>query len=150
MTQLLKTKVLIIAFALAALGVAPARACLPDPPPHWPSLLRADGPALFIGRVTTVERLPEPRRTAALEITESKATITRLEIVQGQPQATYALTAAESVRRLNDYTGMVCVGFQRVTVGDLVFGMETPNGAVRLFEPQQVPPEFTSRIEAYR
>ena len=33
---------------------------------------------------------------------------------------------------------------------DLVLGMEAPNGALRLFEPHQVPPEFTSRIEAYR
>ena len=105
---------------------------------------------LFIGRVTTVERLPEPRRTATLKVTESKATIQRLEAVQGQPKPTYTLTAAESVRRLDDYAGMVCVDFQRVKVGDLVFGMEVPNGAVRLFEPQQIPPEFTSRIEAYR
>ena len=146
----MKTGALIIAFAVAALGAAPAWACLPEPPPHWPSLLRADGPVLFIGRVTTVERLPEPRRTATLEVTESKATIQRLEAVQGQPKPTYTLTAAESVRRLDDYAGMVCVDFQRVKVGDLVFGMEVPNGAVRLFEPQQVPPEFTSRIEAYR
>ncbi len=146
----MKTGALIIAFALAALGAAPAWACIPEPPPHWPSLLRADGPALFIGRVTTVERLQVPRRTATIEITESKATIARLEAVQGQPKPTYDLTAAESVRRLDDYAGMVCVDFQRVKVGDLVLGMEVPNGTVRLFEPQQVPPEFTSRIEAYR
>lgn len=146
----MKTGALIIAFALAALGAAPAQACIPEPPPHWPSILRADGPALFIGRVTTVETLPEPRRTATLEITESKATIERLEAVQGQPKPSYALTAAESVRRLDNYNGMVCVDFQRVKVGDLVLGMEAPNGAVRLFEPQEVSPEFTSRIEAYR
>ncbi len=146
----MKTGALIIAFALAALGAAPAWACIPEPPPHWPSLLRADGPALFIGRVTAVDTLPEPHRTATLEITESKATIERLESVQGQPKPSYALTAAENVRRLDNYSGMVCVDFQRVKVGDLVLGMEAPNGALRLFEPQQIPPEFTSRIEAYR
>ncbi|HBY43909.1 MAG TPA: hypothetical protein DEH03_09515 [Brevundimonas sp.] len=148
--QQMKTGALIIAFAIAALGTAPAAACIPEPPPHWPSILRADGPTLFIGRVTTVETLPEPRRTTTLEITESRAVIERLEAIQGQPKPTYALTAAESVRRLGDYAGMVCVDFQRVKVGDLVLGMEAPNGALRLFEPHQVPPEFTSRIEAYR
>ena len=146
----MKTGALIITFALASLGAAPAWACIPEPPPHWPSLLRADGPALFIGRVTTVERLPLLRRTATLEVAESKATIVRLEAIQGQPKPAYTLTAAESVRRLDDYAGMVCVDFQRVKVGDLVLGMEVPSGAVRLFEPHQVPPEFTSRIEAYR
>jgi len=100
--------------------------------------------------VTTVERLQEPRRTATLEISESKATIERLEAIQGQPKPTYALTAANSVRRLGDYAGMVCVDFQRVKVGDLVLGMEAPNGALRLFESHQIPPELTSRIEAYR
>ena len=147
--QHMKLKALIIAFSLATLGAAPALACIPEPPPHWPSILQADGPALFIGRVTTVVRLPEPRHTATLEVIESRATIERLETVQGQPKSTYALTAAESVRRLDDYGGMVCVDFQRVKAGDLVLGMETPIGAVRLFEPQQIPPEFTSRIEAY-
>ncbi|MCZ4106971.1 hypothetical protein O3U67_02635 [Brevundimonas diminuta] len=146
----MKTGALIIAFALATLGAVPAHACLPEPPPLWTSILRSGGPALFIGRVTTVEPLAEPRRTATLEISESKATIERLETIQGQAKSLYTLTAAENVRRLGDYTGMVCVDFQRVKVGDLVLGMETSNGAVRLFEPQQVPPEFTSRIEAYR
>ena len=148
--QQMKTGALIIAFALATLGAAPARACIPEPPPHWPSILRADGPALFVGRVTTVERLPEPRRTATLAVTESKATIELLEAVRGQPKPTYALTAAESVRRLDAYDGMVCVDFQHLKAGDLVLGMEAPKGAVRIFEPQQIPSEFTSRIEAYR
>ena len=37
-----------------------------------------------------------------------------------------------------------------VKPGDIVLAMETGTGAVRVFEPQQVPPQFSSRLEAYR
>ena len=137
---------------LAAVGVvaSSANACIPEPPPAWSSLLRTDGPALFIGRVTTVERLAEPSRTPTIEVIQSKATIARLETLQGAPQETYTLTAAETARPLGGYQGMICVDFQRVEPGDVVLAMETQTGAVRVFEPQQVPPQFSTRLEAYR
>lgn len=137
---------------LAAVGVvaSSANACIPEPPPAWSSLLRTDGPALFIGRVTTVERLAEPSRTPTIEVIQSKATIARLETLQGAPQETYTLTAAETARPLGGYQGMICVDFQRVKPGDVVLAMETQTGAVRVFEPQQVPPQFSTRLEAYR
>lgn len=153
MTQTLRTKALCVsASILAAVGVfaSSVQACIPDPPPHWSSLLRADGPALFIGRVTTVERLPEPSRTPTIEVIQSRATIARLETLQGEPQETYILTAAESARPLGGYQGMICVDFQRVKPGDIVLAMETETGAVRVFEPQQVPSQFSTRLEAYR
>jgi hypothetical protein len=144
MTNALETKILYVGAGLVtAVGVvaSSAQACVPEPPPSWSSLLRADGPALFIGRVTTVERLPEPSRTP---------TIARLETLQGEPRQSYALTAVESARRLDGYQGMICADFQRVKPGDIILGMETETGAVRVFEPQQVPPQFNSRLEAYR
>lgn len=153
MTQTLRTKALCVsAGILAAVGVfaSSVQACIPDPPPHWPSLLRADGPALFVGRVTMVERLPEPSRTQTIEVIQSKATIARLETLQGDPQKSYTLTAAETARPLGGYQGMICVDFQRVKPGDIVLAMETGTGAVRVFEPQQVPSQFSSRLEAYR
>lgn len=155
MIQILRAKTLCVGASLGILVAisafaSSAQACIPEPPPHWPSLLRVDGPALFIGRVTTVERLPEPSRTPAIEIIQSRATIARLETLQGAPQESYALMAAESARRLGAYEGMICVNFQRVKPGDIVLAMETGTGAVRVFEPQQVPPQFSSRLEAYR
>lgn len=137
---------------LATVGVfaSSVQACIPEPPPSWSALLRADGPALFIGRVTMVERLREPSRTPTIEVIQSRATIARLETLQGEPQETYILTAAESARPLGGYQGMICVDFQRVKPGDIVLAMETGTGAVRVFEPQQVPSQFSTRLEAYR
>jgi len=153
MTHTQKTTALCVGAAiLAAICVfaSSAQACIPEPPPHWLSLLRADGPALFIGRVTTVERLAEPSRTPTIEVIQSKATIARLETLQGAPQETYTLTSAENASPLGGYQGMICVDFQRVKPGDVVLAMETQTGAVRVFEPQQVPPQFSTRLEAYR
>lgn len=149
MTVLNRKTLFPVAVAALALGASPALACIGEPPPPLP-LVAPGGPALLIGRVVQVEADPTPERTAVFEIFRSTATVQRLETLQGEPDASYAVTGADRVRVLTQPAPMYCGDFQLLKVGEVVFGMERPDGSLRTFRLEQTPREFLARLEAYR
>jgi hypothetical protein len=149
MTVLNRKSLFLVAAAAAVLGASPALACIGEPPPPLP-LVRADGPALLIGRVVQVESDPTPERTPSFEIFSATATVQRLEALQGEPEESYRVTGAERVRTLTPSAPMYCGDFQQLKVGDVVFAMERPDGTLRAFRPEQTPAEFLPRLEAHR
>lgn len=149
MTVLNRKSLFLVAVAAGTFAASSALACIGEPPPPLP-LVRADGPALLIGRVVQVESDPTPERTLAFEIFSATATVQRLEALQGDPNESYRVTGAESVRTLTPSAPAYCGDFQHLKVGDVVFAMERPDGTLRAFRPEQTPPEFLPRLEAYR
>ncbi len=146
MTVLNRKSLFLVAAAAAVLGASPALACIGEPPPPLP-LVRADGPALLIGRVVQVEADPTPERTERFEIFNATATVQRLETLQGEPAESYRVTGAVRVLVLTQPSPMYCGDFLRLNAGDVVFAMERPDGTLRVFDP---PAEFLPRLEAYR
>ena len=124
-----------------------ASACLPVPPPYWPTLLSEDGPPVFVGRVLSVTPNAELRDDPLFEVAEATAEIDVLESLQGAVSNPFAYTAATHVRLRPGqplYEGW-CGAVMTVKPGDLVLVVNARWGT-SVFSPDQVPADFRDRI----
>lgn len=138
-----------IAAILSLSGVVTAEACIGEAPPSWERLRVEGGPALIIGRVATVARTPEPKRTDYFEVWEDTAVIRRVEFVQGDAKAEYTVTAVGDYSRLREGP-MFCADRMALKPGELIVGYERADGSLRVVESHQIPEDIRPRLEAYR
>lgn len=129
-----------------------ALACVSAAPPHWPSILRADGPPIAIGRVVSVVPNAAPRTGPRFEVYEATAEIQRLETIQGETSEATHYTAALSVRLLEGQPAMDgwCGDWMRLNPGDLVLVVETAGGRTSVFSQDRAPADLLPHFEAYR
>ena len=125
----------------------PALACVAEAPPPWERLFADRGPTVVIGRVIEVRRAAEPRSNGSFEMWDDTATIRSIDAVQGEPAATYAVTAVGEVTRLRDGP-MFCADRMTLSPGDVVLGHERPDGSLRVVQPDQIPDFLRVRVEA--
>lgn len=143
-----KLAILPLAGALSLMATS-AWACTLPPPPHWPSLLSDSGPAMAIVRVVKIERAEAPRVTDYFETWNYTATVRPINVLQGSPKSEYTVVGVGEVQRLKDGP-MFCADRMTLAVGDIRFGYETADGGLNILEPQHIPDQFVSRLEAFQ
>ena len=146
---------------LATLPLMPgvAQACGRPPPPPWHVLTGEAGPAVWVGRVTSITPNPAPLRNARLEVIQSTATIERLEAIHGEPPVLYEYVGATSSRAIDGSNYYWCGPRMTVEAGDVVLLIDDPLGIyifrgsqaedMSQLESYRFPPEVISRLESY-
>jgi len=136
----------------ATLAAGSASACIPYPPPHFPTLRANDGPPIFIGRVLSVEPKAALRENPRFEIHDAAAVISVLEVVQGEMPTEVEYVAATSVRLKPGQPAMDgwCGDYMTLQPGDLILGLQRSWG-LQVLRPEQVgEDDISERIESHR
>ena len=152
-SRLTHWRALLGTLAFLALGTVAveARACIAEAPPHWPTVLKPDGPAVFVGRVIRTELDERPVKLGVFQVTQASATIRSLERVQGPSVQVARVIGAISAKPLVAEPPTFCGDRLKLQAGDLVIGLRRPDGSVRAILPQDVwNPDLLARIEKHR
>lgn len=137
-----------------------ADACGRPPPPPWHLLAREDGPAVWIGRVTSITPNLNPFRNERLEVNQSTAAIERIDTILGDPPERYEYVGATGSRTLDGSDYYWCGPRMNMEVGEAVLLIDDPAGVYiyRIGQPEEVarlrsypyPSELMSRLEPYQ
>lgn len=145
----MKISAVIFAGMAALFAAGKANACTLAPPPHWPTILSEGGPAVAVVRVVKIERAEQPSVTEYFETWDYTATVRSIDTIQGTPEPEYEVSGVGEVKVLKDGV-MFCADQMNLSVGDVEFGVERPDGTFFIVEPHSIPSQFTSRIEAFK
>ena len=135
--------------ALAALFASvPASACTLEAPIAWGSTFAPGGPAMFVGRVASVDVQPTARRTRWFEVTYALATVERVRTLQGDPGERYTVEGATNVQVLEQGGPRWCGDRMFLETGQTVLGIERRDGSIRaLTDWESAPDELKALIE---
>jgi len=132
----------------ALLAAGPAHACNAEAPIAWDRTYGEGGPAMFVGRVVSVDVQPTPRRTRSFEVTFALATIERVRTVQGEPSERYTVEGAATVRVLQQDAPLWCGEFMQLKPGQTVVAIERRDGSIRaLTDWEAAPDELKALVE---